>query len=290
MAGGVRLFDDPFARSFLPAIPAATAYIANIPVLGAAVTATAELLAPGARGIAVGRTRFIDDALLSAVKEVDQIVILGAGYDSRAYRLTLPSDVSVFEVDHPATQARKRRTLAPLLRRTPSRVTFVAVDFDRDSLASALAANGFAAGRRNFFIWEGVTEYLQPTSVDATLQFVVEASAPGTWLAFTYTDIRLIDGRKRFRGGRRLLALSRLGGEPYCFGIDPSDLRAFLAGRHFELIEDIAGAGYAQRYFAPRGRRIAGNEYERTALARVPATPSSNGTQTTAFAAGPVGA
>jgi methyltransferase (TIGR00027 family) len=151
----------------------------------------------------------------------------------------------------------------------PGHVKFVPIDFNEWSLVDGMKGTGFRLGRRNFFIWEGVTEYLSSEAVDATFRFVVDVSAPGSVLAFTYTDTGLIHGTREFAGGRRLLALNRLGGEPYTFGLDPATLREHLAARSLELLEDIAGKGYQERYFKLLGRTLSGNEYERAALARV---------------------
>jgi O-methyltransferase involved in polyketide biosynthesis len=145
----------------------------------------------------------------------------------------------------------------------------VPIDFNDRSLADGMNGTGFRLGRRNFFIWEGVTEYLSSEAVDSTFRFVVDGSAPGSAIVFTYTDRGLIHGTKEFAGGRRLLALNRLGGEPYTFGLDPAALREHLAERSLELLEDCAGEGYQERYFKPLGRMFSGNEYERVALARV---------------------
>jgi O-methyltransferase involved in polyketide biosynthesis len=132
-----------------------------------------------------------------------------------------------------------------------------------------MKGTGFRLGRRNFVIWEGVTEYLSPEVVDATFRFVVDVSASGSELAFTYLDTGLIRGTKTFAGGRRTLALNRLGGGPYTFGLDPATLRNHLAERSLELLEDIAGQGYQGKFFKPLGRKLFANEYQRTALARV---------------------
>lgn len=265
-----RLFSDPFASGFLDVGPRAIARLCRIPVLGEAILRLANAATPGAIGNTLGRTRFIDDAVLAAIdRGLDQVVILGAGYDCRPYRLPALSAVAVFEVDHPATQARKRARLKELVSQIPGHVTFVPIDFNERSLADGMKRSGFRLGRRNFFIWEGVTEYLSPEAVDATFHFLVDVSASGSALAFTYTDRGLIDGTKEFAGGRRLLALNRAGGEPYTFGLDPTTLADYLAERSLDLLEDIAGEGYQERYFKPLGRMLSGNEYERAAVARV---------------------
>lgn len=265
-----RLFFDPFASGFLDAGPRAIARLCRIRGLGDAILWLADAVTPGARGNTLGRTRFIDGSLLAAINRgLDQVVILGAGYDCRPYRLPESSTVAVFEVDHPATQARKRARLKDLVPGMPDHVEFVPIDFNERSLADGMKGSAFRLGSRNFFIWEGVTEYLSSEAVDSTFRFVVDVSAPGSLLAFTYTDRGLINGTKEFAGGRRLLALNRLGGEPYSFGLDPATLRDHLAARGLDLLDDIAGEGYQERYFTPLGRVLSGNEYERVALARV---------------------
>jgi methyltransferase (TIGR00027 family) len=265
-----RLFSDPLAAGFLDSGPRAIARLCRVPVLGDAILWLSDIATPGARGNTLGRTRFIDDALIAAIdRGLDQVVTLGAGYDCRAYRLPELSAVAIFEVDHPATQARKRARLENLIPQKPGHVRFVPIDFNERSLADGMKGAGFRLGRRNFFIWEGVTEYLSSEAVDATFRFVVDVSGSGSALAFTYTDTGLIHGTKEFAGGRRLLALNRLGGEPYTFGLDPATLRDQLAERGLDLLEDIAGEGYQERYFKPLGRMLSGNEYERAAIARV---------------------
>ncbi len=239
-------------------------------MLGSLTLAFGDWLMPGGLGSVVGRTCFIDRALRSALKEgVDQLVILGAGHDCRAYRLPELARVPIFEVDHPDTQARKREVIERLETSSSGNVRHVAIDFDRDSLATVMARSGFISGALDFFIWEGVTQYLRPESVDATLRYVVDVSRPGSWLAFTYTDLGLIRGTKHFAGASRLVRVLRGVGEPFLFGIDPLQLGAFLEARGLELVDDVTGRGYAERYFAPGGRQLSANEHEHAAIARV---------------------
>ena len=241
-----------------------------MPVLSCALLSFGNWLLPGGFGNVVGRTCFIDFALRSALRDgIDQLVILGAGYDCRAYRLPELAAMRTFEVDHPGTQTRKRRVLERVGARSIGDVKFVPVDFARHSLATVIATSGFVSGARSFFIWEGVTQYLLAESVDETMRFVAEASCPGSWIAFTYVDLGLIRGTKHFPGAGRLMAWLRWSGEPFRFGIDPAQLDDFLKARGFELADEAAGAVYEDRYFTPRGRRLSTNEYDRAALARV---------------------
>ncbi len=267
----LRLFADPFAQHFLRAPIRLAIRVTRVPFLGRSVLAVGDRLLPGGWGSVVGRTCFIDSALRRALGDgVDQVVILGAGYDCRAYRIPELAGSRVFEVDHPITQARKRRILERLLTSVPSSVAFVPTDFDRQSLEAAMADKGLVRGQRNFFIWEGVTEYLRPESVDSTLRYVAEVSRPGSRIAFTYVDFGVIRGTKSFAGAKQLMRMARMFGEPFTFGIDPSDLSTFLQDRGLELMDDTGGSGYVERYFLPRGRRLSANEYERAALVRLP--------------------
>jgi methyltransferase (TIGR00027 family) len=117
------------------------------------------------------RSRYTEDRLAEAIdRGVRQYVILGAGLDSFAYRAELPSDLVVFEVDHPVSQAWKRQRLADASIPVPDTVRFVPVDFTVDSLTQQLSEHGFDRSRSAFVSWLGVTQYLSVESISATLQ------------------------------------------------------------------------------------------------------------------------
>jgi methyltransferase (TIGR00027 family) len=238
---GERLFSDPLAVAFLqPSLRAGVA-LASLPGVGRLVPALIDRRWPGPRPSAVARTRVIDDALQRAVdRGLDQLVLLGAGYDSRPYRLRGVRAVRVFEVDHPATQAVKRRVVEDLFGEPPAHVSYVPVDFDRDELGAATAAAGLVSGRRTYIIWEGVLAYLTPEAVDATLRWAGGIAGPGTELAFTYVHRGLLDGTHRFPHAEPWVGSVRAAGEPFVFGLDPGTLGAFLADRGWRLLEDLS--------------------------------------------------
>jgi methyltransferase (TIGR00027 family) len=184
-ATGVRDFSDPMAERLLPpGWSGAQRLFARAargrPWVGRALW-RASL---GMIDILPLRTRAIDDALRDGMHS-DQLVILGAGLDGRAWRLPELSSVTVFEVDHPATQRYKRAQVEGMSP-TAKEVKFVAVDFERDSLKEALARAGHRADRPTFWIWEGVIMYLHPDAMRATLDEMAELSAPGSQVAATY--------------------------------------------------------------------------------------------------------
>ena len=186
------------------------------------------------------RTREIDELLLDFVGRGGvQVVLLGAGYDARAERLRdrLPS-IAIFEVDHPATQARKRRVLREAGFRGEE-PRYVAWDFERDPmgrLAPRLAAGGLDASRPTFTIWEGVTMYLTERAIEDGVQAIRAWSGAGSELAFEYFRRSSITERPVFE---RLVANAIvLRDEPFRFGWEPSELPGWLAARGFDLVRD----------------------------------------------------
>src|ERR1700733_10810434 len=167
---GRRLFSDPLAAFFIRRSRRLAARAAErLPLLRTALIRFVDWRWAGARASAVARTCFIDRLLVEALATgVDQVVILGAGFDSRAYRLPGMDRVSVFEVDRREVQQAKCECLEKRLNGLPPHVAFVEVDFLRQSVPEVLASAGFALSRPAFFIWEGVTNYLDSAAVDST--------------------------------------------------------------------------------------------------------------------------
>ncbi len=169
------------------------------------------------------RTRFAEDALAAAVERgVRQVVVLGAVLDTYAYRNPLRDRVRIFEVDHPATQAWKRRRLAETAIPLPDSLTFAPIDFERETLSEGLAAAGFEPARQTFFTWLGVVPYLAEEVVWSTLGFI--ASLPnGAHVVFDYSDppdslspeARILHDRRAMRV--RALATSRWPAAVCCF-------------------------------------------------------------------------
>jgi len=177
-------FSDPLAAEFLP-----EAWRKRIRRTQAALAANPQK-SPypfWLRGMALFnqfRTVVLDRAIASAAP-IAQLVILGAGFDTRAWRLGALEEATVFEVDHPSTQALKRER-AEAIPTKARQVRFVATDFQRDELAASLRAAGYDVGRPTFWLWEGVTMYLRPEAVAANLSAFAGLSAPGSHLAMTY--------------------------------------------------------------------------------------------------------
>jgi methyltransferase (TIGR00027 family) len=193
------------------------------------------------------RHRFADEAAAAAAaRGTRQLVVLGAGLDTSAYR-NPHIDLRVFEVDHPATQAWKRERLRAAGITPPPSLSFVAVDFERDSLADRLASAGFDATRPSIFIWLGVVPYLTRDAVFASLAFI--ACCAASEVVFDYgepPENAPPDIRAAF--ARRAAVVAALG-EPWLTFFDPPVLHAQLRGLGFGEIEDLDARAIAQCYF-----------------------------------------
>ena len=257
------LVDDHLAEAFLSPPLRAVAH------LGRPVAATIDRRWPGVRTSVVARTRLIDDLVEELVPAAGQVVVLGAGFDSRPYRLPALAGRPVFEVDHPDTQQRKRDVLARAGARADG-VRFVATDFNLQDLDVALAGAGHDPGATTLFLWEGVTNYLDAAAVDAGLRWCARA-APGSTLVFTYVDRQVLDHPERYAGADRLHSTLRRAGEELTFGMAPSAMGPYLADVGLCREWDLGAADYrALAYGEEAARRMRGHEFYRVALARVP--------------------
>lgn len=175
----------------------------------------------------VARTVHIDDALRE--RRTNQVVILGAGLDGRAWRMEELRTAVVFEVDHPDSQRDKRDRVAALTQCAKD-VRFVPVDFERDSLDEALTKSGHNANEPTTWIWEGVVMYLTPSDVEATLAIVSRRSAPGSRIVIAYHSPALM---LRFVG----FMVKRMG-EPLRSTFTDLQMRALLARHQFKVASD----------------------------------------------------
>ena len=264
-----RLFADPLARRFLTWPLSLVARLMVVPGVRKMVLWLIDNRWPGVRSSVVARTRLIDDAMATALGDpIDQLVILGAGFDSRAYRLPCLRGITVFEVDHPDTQTAKRKVLERTLSVPPKAVRFVAIDFNQQVLESVMAAAGYRESAPTFILWEGVTNYLTEAAVDTTLRWCARASS-GSLLLFTYVHRDVLTRPGAFIGTKNLFASLESSGEKLTFGNEPSQLPGFLAERGLSLVSDVGAAEYRKRYFGDAARKMRGHEFYRVALARV---------------------
>lgn len=190
------------------------------------------------------RTRHLDAAVLAAMENgTEQIVILGAGLDSRAYRLTASWDGGrVFEIDFPATQEYKKQKIVNVIGVPPKNLSYVPIDFTQNSLEEVLPSRGYRSGSRTLFIWEGVTMYLPKVAIQRTLAFVARHAGPGSSIIFDYQDERTISKDCDDEVWRKWAELSAKWGEPWMFGIPDTgkgNVFQFVAEQGLEVKTDF---------------------------------------------------
>jgi methyltransferase (TIGR00027 family) len=228
-----------------------------------------DAIMSGIYGAQVCRTRFIDDAVQAALSQgIGQLMILGAGFDTRPYRLAGVERVKVFEVDLPSVQESKKKNLQKHFGHLPGHVTFIPIDFDTQSLEAVLAGTTFDLSRPAVFIWEGVTQYITEEAVRRTLTFVGK-SAPGSVLVFTYVLKSIIERCSDIPGADKLMDMMTKRGSPWVFGLEPSSVASFLEPFHLQVMADVGNADYQARYLKPLGRSLVVSECERIVQATV---------------------
>jgi methyltransferase (TIGR00027 family) len=267
--GSDRLVDDPFARAFHGRRQEVLLALMRLPSVASMLLWLQERRLPGVLGNLLCRTRYIDEALRNGLEiGAQQVVILGAGLDSRAYRLAALQGIPVFEIDRPELFGVKRPVLEAILGSVPANVKFVSADLDRVSLDHAMGRAGFDPSARSFFVGEGVTQYLTGDGIENVLAFVA-GCALGSRIAFTYINRAIIEGRCTRRVDRKLKAWMERIGEPWRSGIDPDQIDCFLAARGLKLIAHGCAAEYRARYLEPTGRRLNLYDEEYVAVAEV---------------------
>lgn len=252
-----RVFEDPYAIYFFPEeIREQFEGAASVK----AERAKYEQLMPGINGAIVARIRFIDECLAKSLQEgLKQMVIIGAGYDTRAYRITGISEaLKVFEVDHPETQVFKKATIQSIFGMLPKHVSYIPVVFGQDRLDQKLIGQGYNPELKTLFVVEGLLMYIPPPAVDLLLSFIAHGSGPGSALVGDYFDISVIEGTSLRQEARVLKKFVEAEGAPLQFGIREQEVEAFFIDRGFSSVICTSAASCKEKYFrgASRDRTV----------------------------------
>ncbi|WP_210743187.1 class I SAM-dependent methyltransferase [Nocardia cerradoensis] len=238
-----RLLTDGLAATMLPAPLRA---LLGLRVVRTRLAVLMDRDAPGIWNSIACRKRYLDDAVAQAIADgIAQIVVLGAGFDTRAARFTAASEVTAVEVDLPRTVARKRRRLGD------SRVVLAPIDFEHDDLATVLTDHGYDPAHPAIIVWEGVTQYLTADAVHDTLH-AFDSAASGTRLAFTYVRQEFLDGTELYDapGLRRRFVDTGV----WRFGLRPAEVAELLSCFGWHEHEQVGRDEYRERYLEPVGR------------------------------------
>jgi len=232
---------DEMAAGFLAGFNVST--LAKYRLTRAPIVRAVGRITPGAYTYEIVRTKFIDEVLLvEAAAGLEELVLLGAGFDSRPYRLADALEgVRVFEVDHPQSQASKRAHLRRILGDEPQDVDFVAIDFNRDELETTLAKAGHERSAHTLFVWSGVSMYLPEAAVASVLGWIGEHENPRTSVVFDACWAGAIDGSREYHGAAELRARVAKMDEPLRWGMPEGEVEGTLA-RFGLRAEKVLGA------------------------------------------------
>lgn len=260
-----RLVHDDLAYHFLPRGVQRIVRLARCRLVRNLLIRVTENTAHGIWGSMLCRKRYIDDKLREAVPGIAAVLILGAGLDTRAYRLDALKHLPVFEVDLPENVAFKQARLQELHQQRPASLQLVPVDFEHQDIETALVERSFHTTGRTFFIWEAVTQYLTEGAVRATFSFLANAPA-GSRLVFTYVRQDFLDGVELY-GAAPTYKRFRLQRQLWQFGLAPEHVAAFLAEYGWNEVEQLGAQECAMRYVTPSGRALTISEIERSVYA-----------------------
>ena len=232
---------------------------------------------PGGYYFHTARTKHIDAVLKQCAREgIEQLVILGAGFDTRAYRFKdILTNTRVFEIDLPGTQDIKKERLAKTLGSLPENVSYLPIDFNTQSL-DALLESGYSAALKTLFIWEGVCMYIRPGAVDEVLSFVSHHSGPGSSIVFDYIFQSMVEGRCDYYGARKSTRYVTKRGEPYLFGIEEGTINEFLEARGFRVLSEYVPETLESTYLRRSDAKIHGKVFGYTNIVHASVEPKGS--------------
>ena len=199
----------------------------------------------------IARTKYLDGVFVEALEQgFDQIVIFGAGFDSRALRFDrLNKGARIFELDAPVTQNDKIKAYHLKKLAIPENLSFVPINFNRDSLADKMAQAGFIAGKKSLFLLEGVTMYLSREAIDSTFRFIEDVSGKGSLIAFDYIYAGVLRKESKYYGEREIYKTVTSVGEEWTFALEEGEVERFLSRYGFLLKDNSDTQKLEDRYF-----------------------------------------
>ena len=197
-----------------------------------------KMFPPGIYEYVLARTKVIDAAFIDALEAgFTQIVLLGAGFDTRALRFAGRNrGTKVFELDVATTQQPKIAILQRKKVLLPDELVFVPIDFEKEDLFTTLSNAGYQPGQRSLFLWEGVTMYLTAEAVDGALSFIRTCSAPGSRVAFDYVYASVLRRENCYFGEQGIFETVNKTGEGWIFGLEEGAIQSFLVERGFNIL------------------------------------------------------
>ena len=208
----------------------------------------------------IARTKYIDAVFRQVLAEqFDQILIFGAGFDTRALRFQdIMGNTRVFELDVSITQQAKIRQYQKRHLAVPMNLKFIAIDFDKESLSMKLDEAGFRKQQRSLFVLEGLLMYLQPESVNATFQTIQDYAGRGSWVVFDYIYASVLRNEGLYYGESGITQTASSVGEQWHFGIEKGQIEQFLATYKLKLIDHKDAQELEKAYFSDSNGKVMG--------------------------------
>jgi len=260
-----RIVDDEMAVRLLP--PGGIMFVRLLRTrwLRDWIIGLSEKRNPGIWGGLLCRKRYIDEKIVECRAGIEAVVNLGAGFDTRPFRLPALSGLPIWEVDQSQNVQAKEKRIRSACGTIPTNVKLVSVDFDHDDLGSRLADHGYSAAKRTFFVWEAVTQYLTERGVRATFDWLAQTAA-GSRLAFTYIRKDFLTGENLYGWGDGYSRFVATG--IWLFGMEPGAWPDFLNHYGWRIIEDVGYDELGARYVKPTGRPFSSTPVERMVYAQ----------------------
>lgn len=260
-----RLFSDPYAIHFLDSKLRLAVHLSKYHIVSKYISNTINKKIPGAFSSGIARTKYIDELLQKAVSNgAKQVILLGAGFDTRAVRLDFLKTIPVIEIDHPNTSNFKAEIYQNRIGKIPENVRFLQIDFNKQSLDQLAIQNNLDFSKPTVVIWEGVTNYLTEEAVKSTFSFISEFT-PNSSVIFTYVHKDILDNPESFLGGKKLLDDLEKLEEHWTFGFKPDELSHYLNQFGLQLLEDLGADEYRCKFLPNRSEK--GYEFYRTVFA-----------------------
>ncbi|MEL6535693.1 MAG: SAM-dependent methyltransferase [Bacteroidota bacterium] len=250
-----RLFEDKVSQYLLPGTYRTFTKLLSARWLRQALIRRRDKQFPGVLGLIPVRTRYLDDRVKDALdRGIRQIVILGAGMDSRPYRIAGIAGAQVFEVDRKVVQQFKIARVKNWQGSQPLHVNFVEVDFTTQTLEATLGTSGLNLEEPTLVLWEGVTQYITEEAVRNTLAYL--STIEQAEVIMSYVPAEYLNSSSPLPYLPKLLQGLKKAGLGWYFGLDPQQLPQFVGEYGYTVQEDVGHAEHQERYLRPIGRTM----------------------------------
>ncbi len=260
-----RGIEDPYAEKILPLPMKLFVKTMNFNFMRNWLVKSSEKSLPGIWAGMICRKKYFDDVVVNSKEDVQNIVNLGAGYDTRFYRLYGLEHLSLFEIDQPNNIDSKVSLMKENLEKIPENINYIKVDFDKEDTLERLIESGLDTSQRTLFLLEGVTQYLTEKGFLSILE-MIEKFPKGSSLAFTYVLKDLIEGKKLYgfeKGYEKYVEKEKI----WKLGYNKDEIKPLLEKYELEINEDKSFVELGEKYVEPLNRNLKSTEIERVAFA-----------------------